>query len=250
MASKRTKTPALVVQLNRSAQRIYAWLVELPGTWTRVQLGFAGVGGLDVLLELEAEEVADKPWEVVAQSLWQCADEQAESNGREQRALLIAYRDERIIARHPFKVGIPADEDGLDGSVDSVLAQTQRHTQSIMRMHTGSLGMLTGAWRDLLQLQGERIKVLEAENTKLRRLNSNRSEEETAIALAEIETGERKSQRLFELAKVALGGEGKKLLDAIEIGAELLGGDKETDKGKGDKQNGKRERDPKPEKKT
>lgn len=230
-------------RLSRTAQRIMRWLVNLPPSFHRIQLGILNPGGADVLLELEASEVADKPHEITAANIQSHAEEWAETHGREARARVAAYADERVVATHNFKVGIPAEDD-IDGSIEGQLTQNQRHLEAMMRMSIMERNSLANAWSTALQTLANRVTELEGENKELRKRANNLSgEDQVALAIAEMESEEKSNERLFGLVKLLAGPKGKKAVDAVETAVKAVSDASDGTKGKDATSNGKKDTD-------
>lgn len=201
-------------RLGRTASQLARFLANLPTTFERLELRMlGGAGGPDTLRELEARDISHKSHEEVAASLFDASEQQAEVLGREARAEVVAYRADKRISSHIFKAGLPADDDRLDGTPESIIAQGQRHSEALMRMSIMERSALTGAYTAMLQLQTERIKELEAENTKLRR--ATKDDDLVPLAIAELEADERKSERLEALLQLVLGQKNEPAADLL-----------------------------------
>lgn len=208
--------------LGRTAGQIARFLANLPTTFERLDLRILGAaGGPEVLRELEVRDLASKSHEDVAQTLHAAAEQQAEVMGREARAEIVAYRQDKRISSHIFKVGIPTDDDRLDGTPEAIIAQLQRHNEALMRMAITERGALANAYTTMLQLQSDRIKGLETENSKLR--GKTKDEDMLALGIAELEADDRRSERLNQLVHAIFGEKAGKA-------AEILTSEKTTTK--------------------
>lgn len=103
----------------------------------------------------------------VANSTVSACERWANAEGREVRFRAAWQQGDRVLATHQWRAG-QGDPRALDGTVESFLAQQQRHTENKEQLYTEAFTLLQDGWKTLLGAQNRRIEGLEKDNGELR----------------------------------------------------------------------------------
>jgi hypothetical protein len=132
--------------------------------------------GDELLARYSVAHIAERPLADVARELVDAADSDADGAGFQCRYVVRwCDGDGRVVqAPHSWRAGVGAVQP-LDGGAISLVTQTQRHLEAMMRQHVASMatvlqqatGISTMATDRLLATE-RRLAIIEADNTALR----------------------------------------------------------------------------------
>lgn len=137
-----------------------------PSNADHVLVVAAAHGGDAIIQDRAAAEVRRAPVQL-ANAVLQACDRYAYAEGREVKFRASWQVGERVIATHQWKCG-EGDPQALDGTVESFLAQQQRHAEVSHRLYHDGYSMVQEGWRTLLTAANKRIESLESDNASLR----------------------------------------------------------------------------------
>jgi len=122
--------------------------------------------GDQVMQDRPAAE-ARRAYVQIANATISACDRWAHSEGRECRFRASWQQGDRPLATHQWKAG-SGDPQALNGTVESFLAQVQRHLENREQLtHDNQSTQLEG-WKTLATAQNRRIEALEKDNAELR----------------------------------------------------------------------------------
>jgi len=122
----------------------------------------------------------------LANSVLAICERWARTEGRETRFRAQWQAGDRVLASHQWKCG-EGDPTVLDGTVESLISQSQRHLENKDRIHLEAYTDQNTGWRELLAAYREEMKVLRAENAELRKRNQKANDVEAEIALRSVD---------------------------------------------------------------
>lgn len=147
-----------------------------------VVTAFATTGD-HVVQDRSAAECREDPVQLANDTI-EGAERFAKSEGREMRFRATWQAGDRVLASHQWSCG-EGDPRALDGTVESLLAQQQRHAEADHRLHHDGFAMVQEGWRDLNLAQKAEIAELRKECHELRERLRKVGDLETEIAAAE-----------------------------------------------------------------
>jgi seryl-tRNA(Sec) selenium transferase len=138
--------------------------------------------GESILQDRSVAEVRDEPVEL-ANATIEASERWARADGREVRFRATWQAGDRVLASHQWTSG-EGDPTALDGTVDSFLAQQQRHQEADHRLHHDGFAMVQDGWKSLLKLAQTQIETLSKENAELRERLRKSGDVDNEIAMA------------------------------------------------------------------
>ena len=198
----RAAAKRLVASLPEHATRIARFLKEIPSD--AQQLLVVASGHVEtVLLELSADDVVGRSAHELAVQIWESSRDYAESMDRECRFAARWLARERPVAQIVWRAGEGDLDVQLDGTLDSLLAQNQRHLETTHQMMYDLVQNQAGAWNKITAGLLGRIQQLEEERSRENR-ELERAKSAAKAALEAGSEGERQ-ERLLKLAESVLG---------------------------------------------
>jgi hypothetical protein len=128
----------------------------------------------------------------------------AESEGKELRFRCTWQASERVLASHQWRAG-EGDPTSLDGTVDSFLAQQQRHLETVMRMRQEDASMIQEGWSKLLQSSQRRIDALEKTVGELQDRLRKAGDVDAEVTMAQVAADIESRSRTTEILENRLG---------------------------------------------
>lgn len=122
--------------------------------------------GEQIVQDRSALEARTRPVELANATIAAC-ERWAAAEGRQTRFRCQWQAGDRVLASHQWSVG-DHDPSVLDGTVESLLAQQQRHAETNQRLHIEGFQLVAEAQRTLLASAMRRIEALEKDNEALR----------------------------------------------------------------------------------
>lgn len=123
--------------------------------------------GDQIVQDRSATEARLKPL-VLTRSTMQSCERWARVDGRVTKFRATWQRQDSVLSAHQWQCGDGKDPTALDGTVESFLAQHQRHAEAQQRLHLEGFGMVQESWKSLLSTAHRRIEALEKDNEILR----------------------------------------------------------------------------------
>jgi hypothetical protein len=122
--------------------------------------------GDHVLHDRTAAEVKARYAELANQTV-ESAERWARTEGRSLKFRVMWQQGDRVLGTYQWSCG-EGDPTALDGTVESFLAQNQRHAEVDHRVHLEGFIMVQDAWQKQNASQQRRIEALEKDNELLR----------------------------------------------------------------------------------
>lgn len=170
-----------------------------PAGADHVQVVALTTTGDHVLQDRSAAEAQRNPVGLANLVLESCT-RWAATEGRTTKFRMLWLLGDRVLGSHQLACG-DGDPTALDGTVESLLTQSQRHNETTQRIAHDGFQMVQEAWRELSQEQRKEIAALRAEVTELRDRLRKAGDVDAEIAIsnaaAELEQRARTSE-IFE----------------------------------------------------
>lgn len=164
-----------------------------PSAADHVRVIAATSGGEQIVQDRSVNEVRADPVQFANDVAHQC-DRFARAEQREVRFRAIWMRDDRVLASHGWRAG-KGDPLKLDGTIESLMMQLQRSSETKDRIYHEGLSMLQSGWGTLLGLLQKRVneleKQLDAAHERLRKVGDADAEIAVQNAAAMLQQRER-----------------------------------------------------------
>ena len=122
--------------------------------------------GDHIVQDRSAPEAKNRPVELANDTVAICS-KWAAAEGKQTRFRCTWQAGDRVLASHQWTCG-DGDPSALDGTVESFLAQQQRHAETNHRLHLEGFQLVAEAQKTLLASAMRRIEALERDNEMLR----------------------------------------------------------------------------------
>lgn len=122
--------------------------------------------GEQIVQDRSTPEARARPVELANDTYAQCV-RWATAEGRQTRFRCTWQAGDRVLAAHQWTCG-EGDPSALDGTVESLLSQQQRHAETLHRIHLEGYQLQNEAQKQLLASAMRRIDALEKDNELLR----------------------------------------------------------------------------------
>lgn len=167
--------------------------------------------GDEIVQDRSLTEARTKP-NVLMTAMMASCERWARVAGRVTTFRATWFKQDKVLSAHQWQCGAGKDPTELDGTVESFLAQHQRHAEAQQRLHLEGFGMVQDSWRSLLSLAHKRIEALEKDNEdlrdRLRKADDVGSDIARETALAELEargrTADMMENKLLPMAQALM----------------------------------------------
>lgn len=158
--------------------------------------------GEQIVQDRSAQEARREP-ATLANAVLDACSRWAAAEGRQTRFRCLWQAGDRVVASHQIVCG-DGDPTALDGTVDSFLAQQQRHQETQTRLHHEGFAMVQDAWRSMLSGAMKRIEALERDNEQLRDRLKKAGDVDAEVTYSTVAAEIEQRQRLTEIMESRL----------------------------------------------
>jgi len=220
-------TPALA----RHADTFASFLLNAPRDALRCEVRYRpGIGPQEVLLAIDVPKAIEKGPATVAEGvIGQC---HAWQQGQGQECGFVSQLYDSVgtvLGTQQWRMGSDMEHARpLDGTVESLLAQSQTHIHAVLALHIQGFNTIQLAYKETLAMKDRRIADLEARLDKAEKTAASGEVLEHDLAIAALEeerfgkllgAGERIIAALSEARKAMAGGGVKAAAEAVSKAA-------------------------------
>jgi hypothetical protein len=202
--------------LARHADTFASFLINAPRDALRCEIRYRpGIGPQEVLLALDVPKAIEKGPASVAESI--IAQCHAWQQGQGQECGFVAQMYDgagTVLGTQQWRMGSDMEHARpLDGTVESLLAQSQTHIHAVLALHIQGFNTIQSAYKATLEMKDRRIADLEARLDKAEKTAQNGEVLEHDLAIAALE-----EERFGKLL-----GAGERILNALAEARKQMG---------------------------